>query len=309
MDCFPLLVRLSVWPICGLHRTPWALWALAHSGPSHLEEQVVFEYPLHGDHQQVLQLELPILDLQGAFLGVGGAASGFRASLLRDARPQLPHLPAWGGGQIQALNDSLGVQCISGQAPRHPPHTHCVQRARGLPPLTASGSAVATWRWIPSDPCPGIYPRCSGEPAHTKGGPPSGMRAPRGCMDTQGHQASLRGVSPPNTAGERGHATRIHPGKHPSSQIQPGKPRLCEPPAAQRRQEPGEELTSGAQGGCDSQGWETPRLPANVHHLGPPQGPNRPGSGISCSPPLSQVWSWGPATAPRGLRLGRGLGR
>lgn len=69
MDCFPLLVRLSVWPVCGLHRTPWALWALTRSGPSHLEEQVVFEYPLHGDHQQVLQLELPVLDLQGAFLG------------------------------------------------------------------------------------------------------------------------------------------------------------------------------------------------------------------------------------------------
>lgn len=104
MDCFPLLVRLSVWPVCGLHCTPWALWALTRSGPSHLEEQVVFEYPLHGDHQQVLQLELPILDLQGAFLGVGGAASGFRASLLRAARPQHPHLPAWGGGQTQALN-------------------------------------------------------------------------------------------------------------------------------------------------------------------------------------------------------------
>lgn len=103
MDCFPLLVRLSVWPVCGLHRTPWALWALTRSGPSHLEEQVVFEYPLHGDHQQVLQLELPVLDLQGAFLGVGGAASGFRASCSGLPDPSTPTSQPGEEGR-QALN-------------------------------------------------------------------------------------------------------------------------------------------------------------------------------------------------------------
>lgn len=36
----------------------------------HLQEQVILEHPLHGHHQQVLQLELPVLDLQCAFLGV-----------------------------------------------------------------------------------------------------------------------------------------------------------------------------------------------------------------------------------------------
>lgn len=50
---------------------PGGCRALTHSGQSHLQEQVVFEHPLHGDHQQVLQLELPILDLQRALLGIG----------------------------------------------------------------------------------------------------------------------------------------------------------------------------------------------------------------------------------------------
>lgn len=35
---------------------------------SHLKQKVVFKDPLHGDHQEILQLELSLLDLHGTLL-------------------------------------------------------------------------------------------------------------------------------------------------------------------------------------------------------------------------------------------------
>ena len=79
---------------------------------------------------------------------------------------------------------------------------------------------MATWGWILSDPWPGVYPRCPGEPAHAKGG--TTLRN-AGFQWLPGHTGAS-GLS--NAAGERGHATRTHPANHLSSQTQPGKPRL-----------------------------------------------------------------------------------
>lgn len=80
-------------------------WLLPHAGPRwpvptaagspgararpHLQEEVVFEDPLHGDHQQVLKLKLPILDLQRAFLATG-EQQGMKTPA-RDAGPQRFH--------------------------------------------------------------------------------------------------------------------------------------------------------------------------------------------------------------------------
>ncbi len=46
-----------------------AYWA--HSiadGGSHLKQKVVFEDPLHRDHQEILQFKFPLLDLHGTLL-------------------------------------------------------------------------------------------------------------------------------------------------------------------------------------------------------------------------------------------------
>lgn len=49
-------------PVCGRPRHGGT------RGRAHLEQQVVFQDPLHGHHQQVLQLELALLDLERALL-------------------------------------------------------------------------------------------------------------------------------------------------------------------------------------------------------------------------------------------------
>lgn len=56
---------------------------------------MVFEHPLHGDHQQVLQLELPILDLQRALLGIGewGGSRWIESIPARAAGPRCSHPP------------------------------------------------------------------------------------------------------------------------------------------------------------------------------------------------------------------------
>ena len=116
--------------------------------------------------------------------------------------PSTPTPAAWGGGQTQALNYQPGcpVALWSGS---QTPSPHRVCRRQGACHLSDSGVCSGHWGWILSDPWPGVYPRCSGKPAHTKRGPPSGMRASSGCLDTQGHQASPRGMSP-QTLWEKG---------------------------------------------------------------------------------------------------------
>lgn len=135
------------------------------------------------------------------------------------------------------------------------------------------------------------------------------MRAPRGCLDTQGQPASPRGVSPPNTAGERGHATRIHPGNHPSSQIQPGKPRLCEPPAAQRWQESGEELRSGARG-VRLAGLGDSMAPSKRPSPGGPSGSKQTRVRGQSWPPAKPYLVLGPChSCTQGTQAGPGLGQ
>lgn len=136
------------------------------------------------------------------------------------------------------------------------------------------------------------------------------MRAPRGCLDTQGQPASPRRVSPPNAAGERGHATRIHPGNHPSSQIQPGKPRLCEPPAAQRWQGPGEELRSGARGGETRGAGRLRGSQQTSITWGPLRVQTDQGQGSAVAPPAKPDLVLGPChSCTQGAQAGPGLGQ
>ena len=248
---------------------------------------MVFEHPLHGDHQQVLQLKLPVLDLQGAFLGVGGGAGGFRASLPGDTGPQHSHPPAWGRGQTRALNCGPGVWSSSGPAPRDPPQTRRVQRgglhsrrAGGLLPLIASGVCSGHTGGILSDPWPGVYQRHWGRPAHTKGGDrPQQPGAPHWLPGHMRASGLSEGRVTPSTARAKG---RGHQGSPWEPSEQPDTTWEAQP-----------------LGGRHGRGG---RLPANVRHLGPhgvPIGqgqgsvtaPHSAGSGPGVLPQLHPGWA------------------
>lgn len=186
--------------------------------PSHLQEQVILEHPLHGDHEQVLKLKLPVLDLQSAFLGSGGSSEGMTDILARTAIPTLPPPAAVGGRLSPELGPSVwswpGRGPQPGSVSQSPfPSQVCAEEGWGSQQAGGGPSPLCSLRnlqWprqgsgILSDPgADQVCPRPPGKPAHTIAGPPSGTRGSPPVSRTHRGTTRLQGTSFPVSLQQR----------------------------------------------------------------------------------------------------------
>lgn len=114
-------------------------------GRPHLEQQVVLEHPLHGHHQQVLQPELAVLDLQRALLGREPAVRSSPHRLGTEAGPGRPQDAATKLRRVDFAappapwdTRDLGSSMASPQAPGP---------ASGPGPSGRAGPPLPTRRW------------------------------------------------------------------------------------------------------------------------------------------------------------------